>query len=231
MQAVGGKSAALELVPGIKRRAFRGEDPRSKAADAEYQAKRPGALRRQNHVCGACGYRSEGNQIHHLDDDHGNNSDGNLGCACILCHPYQHVGEASRATEALGEGLGKSMVLSMIPELSAVDLNHLQRVLGVALDDPAERPHAERIHAALTARADSTVESFGTAKTADFAAAMSQMEDDDYQARGDALLPLRLVFSPYYLRQVAKKFSAEHPALAVNSWGAVMAGLAKRMKL
>src|SRR3989344_4737634 len=133
-----------KLVIGIKRMRFRANDARRKAADAEYRAIRPGFIEQSNGRCRYCNYSSKKhNEVHHLDDDHHNNDRSNFAIACRACHPYQHIGEPSKAGDLAGEGLGSATLLAAIPEISAQDLNHLQRAIGAALLDPKEE-HAAR---------------------------------------------------------------------------------------
>src|SRR5690625_2648446 len=79
------------LIVGIKRRIHRRHDKRAAQADAEYRALRRPALEAADYRCKFCGYRSKKySEVHHLDDDHHNNSPENLTSICLLCHPYHH---------------------------------------------------------------------------------------------------------------------------------------------
>ena len=216
----------LSLVLGIKRLSFRANDPKRRAADNEYQAKRPAALRRQAYTCNACQYRDgpEGEaQIHHANDNHHDNSDGNLLCACVLCHAYQHVGEPSKAGSPLGEGLSGQTLVAHIPEISPADLNHLQRALGAAMLDESSQAMARRIHQRLAARAQTVQSAMQSNLPADFAAAMAQLKADEYARRGPVVESLRLIFNATFLRQRGARFAAAFRAMPVSSWGSVAA--------
>jgi len=83
------------LVIGIKRKLHRRDDEHAKKADAIFNAQRNSALKRSNYCCVFCGAKSlKFNEVHHLDDNHHNNSPENLVAICKLCHPYHHIGQA-----------------------------------------------------------------------------------------------------------------------------------------
>ena len=215
----------LRLLPGIKRRLTRRNDASSDAADAGLRAKRPGVLAKHRYICQGCLYTARVAQhldVHHFDDDHHNNDDANLAPACHTCHPYQHIGELSVRADEWGEGLGKKSTLATIPEVDAVDMNLLQRALGAALLDPAEAEIAEQIHVELLRRADFTREcAFGTSAPRDFAAAMAQLNPEQYEAREEVLGDQRLLFSKGVLERLGREFKADYPSLPVSTWDAI----------
>lgn len=223
---------SLPLIPGIKRRMTRANDANSAAADAGLKAKRPGVLSRARFICAGCRYSARAAQhldVHHIDDDHHNNDDANLASACHTCHPYQHIGELVKRTDVWGEGLGKKTVLATIPEVSASDMNLLQRAIGLALAAETSHPHeaaiAKEISDALFERADHTALAFGTHSPASFAAALSELDSDQYAARGEVIQDQRLLFSPAVLKQLGAEFAADYPSLPLPSWVAVAEGL------
>lgn len=222
----------LGLLVGIKRRVFRENDPRAMRADAEFAAKRPGVLSKHQYTCAACQYISRGKRsldVHHVDDDHSNNSDANLLPACHTCHPYQHVGEVARHVDVVGEGLGRQTVLAAIPEISPRDMNLLQRAIGAALLDEGAREDAEKIQAALARRASHLMGEFGTFKPEDFAAGMARLDDSAYAARGDVLSDLRLLFAKTHLERLGREWKEDYPSMPVSSFGKVAEGtLARR---
>lgn len=216
------RAAVQQLLLGIKRARWRANDPRSGQADAEFRARRDGVVARQRGICAYCGYASQQRvDVHHLDDNHHNNADDNLVCSCIACHAYQHVGEPSKAGVLNGEGMGQATLVSAIPELSAQDLNHLQRALGAALNDPSEREVALQISALLADRAFAVKEVWGTALPQNFAAAMGQLTDEEYLARTDAVSSLRLLFNHGMLEQMGHHLMSDYPSLPVANWEAV----------
>lgn len=213
----------LALLIGVKRLLFRANDARSAAADAEYRAKRPGVVSAARGVCVYCGYASmTRNEVHHVDDNHHNNAADNLVVACPLCHAYQHVGEPSKAGGVSGEGLGAQTLMVAMPELSAQDLNHFQRALGVAMNDPKEGELAKEIAHYLAQRAFAVREVWGTALPANFAAALFQLTPAEYANRDGAVGHLRILFHDDYLAAVGLQVASDHPVLsAFNNWESV----------
>lgn len=218
----------LALTLGIKRLRFRAQDPRSASADAEFGAKRSGVVSRGKSTCAACGYQSStagAIDVHHLDDDHHNNADSNLTLACHTCHPYQHVGELVRRVDkgtagspSASEGLGARTQVASVPEISAADLNLLQRAIGVALLDEAEAPIAREMVKLLAERASWVRADLGTCMPGDFAAAMAQLSDESYAQRHDAVQDLRLLFNDETLKKLGRQFVNDNPSLPVASW-------------
>jgi len=223
----------LSLLLGVKRSRFREDDPRRGKADAEFSAKRPGVLAMHNYACAACRYESKQSghmDVHHLDDDHHNNDEKNLAPACHTCHPYQHVGELVRRADVGGEGLGKATLIAAIPEISASDLNLLQRAIGVALLDEKEAPVARKMIERLAERPYWVKAEFGTYKPGDFAAAMSDkvLSDAEYAARPDAIFDLRLLFNEETLKRLGREMSLDYPTMPVESWPEVASGVERK---
>lgn len=224
----------LKLIIGIKRLRFRANDSRRKAADAEYRAKRPGVIERSNGRCLYCSYSSrKHNEVHHRDDDHHNNDDSNLVIACRACHPYQHIGEPSKAgnTEIAGEGLGAKTILVAMPEVSPQDLNHLQRAIGAALLDPNEARVARAILEHLSeVRTPPVKQVWETCLPVNFAAALAQLSSKEYEGREGAVGHLRLIFKEDLLEQFGRQLLLDYPALPVKSWEGVAADVDRKIK-
>lgn len=225
------QSAPLKLLMGIKRRLARRDDSSSHRADAEFKAKRPGVLERFGHTCQGCRYTSSKYlDVHHRDDDHHNNSDDNLCPACHTCHPYQHIGEVVKRTDIPGEGLGKQTRIAFVPELAPADLNLLQRAIGVALLDEAEKPIALEMIKRLAERATVTQQMYGSCLPGDFAAAFASMDDSQYAHREDAIKDLRVLFSARLLEQLGREFVADFPTLSISSWQQAARSAAPRQR-
>lgn len=222
----------LKLLLGVKRLRFRANDSRSGKADAEFKAKRKPALARQGYKCAGCGYKSSDKfshlDLHHADDNHHNNEETNLLVACHTCHPYQHVGELVRRTDVPAEGLGKRTKIASVPELSAVDLNLLQRAIGAALKDPAEAAYASKMMQVLEGRQLYVKADFGTCSPADFAAAMFQLSAEEYAHRGDAIEDLRLLFNEDVLKIIGSEFLLDNPSMPVERWPSVAKSVESR---
>lgn len=212
-----------DLIVGIKRRVQRHSDTKAQEAEAQFRAARKPAMAAANYTCIHCGFRSENlNEVYHVDNNHANNDPKNLKCVCNLCHPYHHVGEPSKSKQAKGleEGhLGNSTRLIRVPAASAVspqDMNHLMRVLGIALSDEKEAPRAREIHRLL---ANASLlremrEHYASDEPKVMAAAMQQLTDDEYNARLEAVKDLRIVYRESYLQQLGRGLKKEQPAFA-----------------
>ncbi|VTU44967.1 hypothetical protein [Variovorax sp. RA8] len=216
----------FKLIPGIKRSAFRDNDPRAKQADAVFVARRPQVLEKARYTCQACLYRSMQTakkptklQVHHQDDDHHNNDDSNLAPICSLCHGYPHLGCKTASTGG-GGSLASDAQLAAIPELAAADLNNLLRAIGAAMSDPNEAAVAKQIYEVLCERVMPVRKAFGTSKALDFAGAMAKLNSVDYAARGDAVFDLRLVWKPEVLKKAGADMLDDHPSLKPSSWHA-----------
>lgn len=210
----------LDLCIGVIRDAalYRSNSSARQRADAEYKAVRPRVMARYSYRCAFCGTTSKSNHCHHLDGNHANNIEANFAVADALCHAYHHLGQQASQDQFAAENLGKKTVLAAVPELSASDCNLLQRAIGVALKDPAEAEAAKAMHKLLMDRAQPVKSAFGSFHTGDFAAAMSQMNDEDYSNRDAVVADLRLVFRDDVLRNEGTKFLEENASLPFSSW-------------
>ncbi len=217
------------LILSIKRSQFRANDRGAAAADAEYRTARPRALESQGWRCYACRLVSKlTNEIHHLGR-HDDNRPEQLKCACWLCHAYGHVGQAAvgpGGSDSSVEALGRKTVMGYVPELSATDLNNLQRVLGLALLDAGEKAMAEEIAKHLMARAKPVQESWGSYHPADFALCMARLPEDMYEARDEPLAGLRLIFNFGFLKDYASRLLQERnwQAMPVRTWATLAEG-------
>ena len=237
------------LILGIKRGQFRSVDKDSKKADQTFRAVRNKVLEAQDYRCYRCGYQSKSNEVHHLDDDHHNNALENLKVACKLCHPYSHIGEAARPVRTLAEQAGrvpsKAAALIRVPKelkdvIRAEDLNHLMRVIGVALTDKSEAAHAKRLYAMLTdseqmrefARALYGEESgINSVLPSDVAAAMSHLTDDEYNKRYEYIDDVRVLYAPQYLMSLAQGIKKQAPTIAEPAhWRVALQGVIDDIK-
>lgn len=223
----------VPLLLGIKRLVHRYRDARAAQADAQYRASRKPALERDNYTCIHCGFRSkETNQVHHKDDNHGNNHPDNLGCNCQLCHPYHHIGEAARSATPgpREEGhLGpKAAQLFRVPNAEAIpasDMNHLLRALALALNSEEEAETAKQIFALFSneqTRQD-MVTHYASFQAKDMAAGMAMLTDDEYAQRGPAVAALRVLYNPKLLKQWGQAWGREQPALSdARTWPSLL---------
>jgi intracellular multiplication protein IcmJ len=214
----------LKLLIGVIRdkTLFRANSVVRERADAEYKAKRPGAMAKGRYKCVFCGHTSRlFNECHHMDGNHANNTDENFAVVDTLCHAYQHVGQRASQDRFASDNLRDRTLVAAIPEISAADLNLLQRAIGVALSDEKEAPHAKALLKILADRHRAVKDAFGTFETGDFAAAMSTLDDESYKHRGSVLGDLRLLFHAEVLKHEGDRFKKEFPALPIDTWGGV----------
>lgn len=218
------------LLLGIKRLRFRANDPRRGAADREYRAKREAKLKHDPGKCVYCTHTSRTyNEVHHLDDDHHNNDDSNLVLACRFCHAYQHIGEPSKAGLLAGEGLGVKTIVVKVPEVSAQDMNHLQRAIGAALLDEGEAPIAKAILRHIEEQASPVKDAWETCLPVNFAAAMAELAPKEYLERERVVGDLRLVFAESFLKEAGQQMAIESPSLPVSSWKEVASDVARKL--
>jgi intracellular multiplication protein IcmJ len=81
-------------------------------------------LKRDNHTCRMCGFKSEKYQdIHFLDDDKSNLQMDNLVTSCIFCHQCFDLDKVAEM---------RSGVLIWLPEIPQAQLHHIARAIYVA---------------------------------------------------------------------------------------------------
>lgn len=118
-----------KILLSVKRSQFRCDDPSSDEADNEFISVRKDILERDNYTCQFCNFRATKFQdIHHIDDNHKNNTPENLVTICCLCHACHHLG--------LSGVMQKGFIIYLDPELniSQAELNQAIRVLWIGED-------------------------------------------------------------------------------------------------
>lgn len=163
-------------------------DTHTDESDKRYAQIRPGILERDNHTCQFCGFKaSKFQEIHHLDDDHGNNKSSNLVTACCLCHMCFHLGMAG--TKDTGS-------IIWCPEIPQAELNGLCRAIFVAVSNRGKHEDAARkLYESLEARAAVIKEELGefASNPNSIAQAFVEMTPEQYASRGQRLPGLRLL--------------------------------------
>lgn len=109
----------IPLVIGFRRSLSRLKDPEGDRKDAEFERLRTVVLERAGYRCAGCGFQSSSTQggyleLHHLDDDHDNNSGKNHAALCPFCHQVFHCGLMG------GRECGR---IAYLPEISQAALN------------------------------------------------------------------------------------------------------------
>ena len=208
----------------IKRKTHRRDDASAAQADAEFAAARQSVLKRHGWRCVDCGWKSERRpdakqpsslQVHHLNDDHADNSEDNLAPKCALDHAYHHIG-CEAASVGGHPGMASQMRVAHAPGIEPSDLNLLQMAIGAAWKDAALGPAARAIYERLMRLTRPVLQAWGTHHAKDFAAAFAAMTPTQYEAR--RVDDLRIVFHPNLLQQVAQAWKQDYPLLPPPAW-------------
>lgn len=220
-------ASIVNLVAGIKRKVFRGNDAHSEAADLAFAPMRQIALRSSGMRCQACHYESPDTkgkktflQVHHLDDDHSNNDATNLAALDWMCHAYFHLGcdAPTIGMDGSWSGMASNMRLAYIPEIEPSDLNNLMRAIGAQLHagDEEQKRQATKLLEALVLFTFSVRDAYGTCHAKDFAAALSQLGQKEYEQR-QGMSGLRVVFAPKMLQMAGKQMQQDH-VMPLSAW-------------
>lgn len=181
---------ANQPVLAVKRKLWRRDDDHASINDAAFTDLRSGVLRRDNYSCRFCTFQaSKYQEVHHLDDDHSNNTLDNLITACTLCHQVHHLGMC---------GLRNGGFMAAIPELTQTEVNTICRAIYVAdlTETQPIRDKLRSIMAIFEHRGSDTLKGiYGTdiSEPLTWAQILSDMPDELYEKRADILGPLRLV--------------------------------------
>lgn len=163
-------------------------DTHADEADRRYIAVRSTILERDDQTCGFCGFRAlKFQEVHHLDDNHGNNAPKNLLTACCLCHLCFHLGMA---------GIKDAGTIVWCPEIPQADLNNLCRSIFVAVANRGKHEDAARkLYESLEARAAIIREELGegACNPGSIGQAFLEMTDEQYGTRNKRLPGLRLL--------------------------------------
>ena len=105
---------------------------------------RHAAIRRDDYTCQACGLHSSvtehdmwcGLEVHHMDDNHDNNEDGNLVTVCPLCHGILHL------DLMLSQGLmpGRFLWTDAIPQIHLNMITHVRAVAEILTAETEAEP-------------------------------------------------------------------------------------------
>lgn len=116
-----------EILLSVKRSKFRMDDPKADEANNEFINIRKTILERDDYTCQFCGFRSQKwQEVHHIDDNHSNNSPDNLITTCSLCHSCHHIG--------LSGLMSKGVMIYINPSLGVTqaEINQLIRTMWIA---------------------------------------------------------------------------------------------------
>ena len=187
------------IVLSVKRGAFRSDDPTSEESDSVFKSVRPKILERDNFTCQFCSFRSlKYQEVHHLDDDHSNNDEGNLITTCALCHSCFHIG--------LSGTFGRGDIIRLDPGLgvSQAELNQLIRVLWLAEESTEQsiKMIAVKNLARFNKQTVSADRKLGTTDPLVIGDWLLQLSDSDYEKRA-------LILSEYYFLPKKSGYTAQ----------------------
>lgn len=216
----------MALSIGIKRGLHRRDDANSAYADAAFAPVRKQTLERAGYRCACCGLESQPAgksqsthlQVHHVDDDHSNNDPSNLKAYCTLDHAVHHIG-CDAPTPGGSLGWASQMRIAHIPALAAEDLNLFQRAIGAALMDPSLKEAANKMLSLLGVLSLPVRDVYGTTYAKDFAAAMADMTNVEFEDR--RVDGLRVLFHPDILKTAGAEMVADQPLLAPKNWSSL----------
>lgn len=176
------------IVLSATRNSWRMLDTHADEADKRFVQVRQSILERDHHACRFCNFRSlKYQEVHHVDDNHGNNRPDNLMTACCLCHLCFHLGMA---------GIRKAGTVIWCPEITQADISNLCRSIFVAVSNRGkyEEP-ARKLYQSLEARAAIVKEELGdgAADPGYIGQAFLEMSAEQYASRGQRLPGLRLL--------------------------------------
>lgn len=176
------------IVLSAKRSSWRMLDTHADEADKRYMSIRSTVLERDDHTCGFCGLRAlKFQEVHHLDDDHGNNAPKNLLTTCCLCHLCFHLGMA---------GIRNAGTIIWCPEVGQADLNNLCRAIFVAVANHGSHENsARKLYESLSSRDAIIKEELGdgASNPGSLGQAFLEMTPDQYDSRNDRMPGLRLL--------------------------------------
>lgn len=175
--------------------------------------------KRDKNTCYYCGFKAQNFQeIHHLNDDHEDNSMDNLVTVCPLCHQNFHLDTVSNTNG------GK---IIWLPELCQQDLNHLCRAIFVAMyhAEKAEKEQTEvkgfvkiakLLEASLLERHIEVEKHIhnGASEPVNLASALIAMTEEQYENRGEFLKNLKLL-------HVKTRFSVQSKEWARNTFSSI----------
>lgn len=203
----------LPITLSVKRKAFRADTPHASASDRVYIEARKKVLSRDRHTCRFCGFRSAKNEVHHMNDDHSDHSNGNLVTACVLCHMSFHIAFA---------GIKGRGTIIALPSSSITQggLNQLVRHLWIAeeLGDGDLKNTASQLLSRLEKSEIQATALVGTSNASILGDYMTSLSDEDYLKRADALEGIFLMPSKAAYKSYIKTWSEEAKNFNPKQW-------------
>src|SRR5262249_37034527 len=157
-------------------------------------------------------FRSKYTEVHHANGNHTDNTPENLVIADPLCHGTQHIGQVG------GEKHGVFVHLEGLPQ---AEVNHLQRTIAVVLETGSDEEEAEArgLVQHLASRAELVANEWGSANPSDFADAMHQLRDGDFDQRVSAFAGLALLYRPArFAGFIGRWIDESYKSLPIRLW-------------
>jgi len=180
-----------KLTISAKRKDFRADSPHPSKSDVEFVKIRPIILERDDYTCQYCQFRSKKFQhVHHLDDDHTNNSEKNLITACPLCHMSQHIGFAGLKGMGTLVYLDQETMGEFALGISQEKINALVRLLWIKQEDKTSKEISSQASDYLKRLEQARVDAdkiIGTCDPILMANTLRDLSDKDYEERQKVL--------------------------------------------
>lgn len=214
------------LILSSSRKSWKMSSTHGTRFDKDYQRKNKSiwdqVWKRDGYKCYFCNFVSNDFQeIHHLNDDHDDNSLDNLVTTCPLCHACFHLDTASNTNG------GK---IIWLPEFSQQELNYLSRAIFIAIAESEKAEQEERevpgyikiarlLESTLLDRSLVVEQNFqnGASDPVVFANALINMTEEQYEKREAFVTPFKLlsvrsrfpVQTKYWKEKVFKEIPVE----------------------
>jgi len=197
---IGGASKLprIKLTLSAKRSTWRINDDVANNADVEFNSIRTRIqTNRDKHSCRAegCGFHSRRFQeVHHIDDNHHNNSEDNLVTLCPFCHAVFHIGYASINGARL-------IKLPDGADMLQGELNSIMRLLyvGAAKGGGELQEGCRELIASFQECSRSMIDEFGFDDPAILGDVFLRMSETEYARREDYIKGVRLLPAPVHM--------------------------------
>lgn len=217
-----------ELLLSASRKSWKQSSTHGTTSDKMYKRKYNSlwdeVWEKDKYSCYFCGFTSKKHQeIHHLNDDHSDNSIENLVTICPLCHQNFHLDSMSNTNG------GK---IIWLPEMSQQELNYLCRGIFIAIEEAenAENEQREPVGFAKIARMleeslkerSAVLEQHiqqGSSDPANFATALININEETYEKREEFIRPFKLLhFKTRYSIQTKYWKNETFKNVPVETW-------------
>lgn len=212
------------IILSVKRSKFRLDDPKAEHSDKEFQNLRNKIKERDDNTCFYCNFTAEKFQeVHHINDNHSNNSESNLTTICPLCHGCKHIGLS---------GLDEKGFLIYQKEISQVEMNIIIKTIWVGLEskneDVQERCNffLDKLYS-LKKIADEKL----TSDPATLSTLLLDMDDNEYSERQKKLKNFILVPRMEAYRRQSKYWAEEvYNGVPASEWLKITKNLSNKVK-